>query len=267
MTSGAHTRQLTPIKRIIMVLLVVCTLSAITATTAQATTEGTFWTVGGSKLNTNETREITIKAEGSIKLEAELFGVKGRVTCQSASVEKGAYLSGGVPGASREVFKFGGGCSVENNGSNCKATEPIETKPLRSELILSEGEPGKNPFVLFESKPESGTEFMEVKFTGTCTVNNVVVSGEVLGSVYTDPGASPGNPEMPVETESSRELTSYLLKFPDEPSLIKLWNGSREYFEFKKPGRLTTSEGSGAAGLAGTILVGLVSGIKYAASL
>jgi hypothetical protein len=266
-----HVSRLHLFGHLVMALLAALAFGAIAATAAQAATEGPFWTVEGSggtqvKLNTNETREVTAKAEGSIALESELFGVKGVVTCPQAEVEKGSYLAGGVPGTSREIVKFFGGCSVKNNGSNCKVKEPITTKPVRNELVVSDNEPGFGPKLLIEFKPETGTEFVKLEFTGTCTLSESKVEGEVLGSIYTDPEASPGKPLELVEIGTNgvptREaLTSYLVKFPDEPKSIWLWNGSK--FELKVPGTLKAFGGSGSAKLTGSILVSLVNGKKY----
>jgi hypothetical protein len=258
-----HASRLNLFGHLIMALLAALAFGAIAATAAQAATEGPFWEVEGKKLITNETSEIAIKAEGSITLESEIISIKGKVICPKAEVEKGSYLAGGVPGTSREVVKFLGGCTVINNGSNCKVEEPIRTEPVSNELVVSDGEPGFGPFILIEFKPISGTKFVTLKFTGTCTVKETEVTGEVLGQVYTDPEASEGKPEVPVEIGTKRELTSYLVKFPDEPKSIWLWKGN--IFELVKPKGLTAF--GNTAKLTGSILVALVNGKKYNSEL
>jgi hypothetical protein len=268
-----HVSRLHLFGHLVMALIALLAFGAIAATAAQAATEGPFWTVEGSggtqeKLNTNETREIAIKAEGSITLESEIIGIKGKVICPKAEVEKGSYLAGGVPGKSREVVKFLGGCTVINNGSACKVVEPIVTEPVSNELVVSDGEPGFGPFLLVEFKPISGTKFVTLKFTGTCTVKETEVTGEVLGQIYTDPEASLGKPlesvEIGKEGKPTREaLTSYLIKFPDEPKSIWLWKGST--FELVKPKGLTAF--GNPAKLTGSILVELANGKKYGSEL
>jgi hypothetical protein len=255
-----HASQLNLFGHLVMALLAALTFGAIAATAAQAATEGPFWTVGGVKLETDETREITIKAEGSISLESEVIGKPGSVTCPTAEVAKGSYLAGGVPGTSREVVKFGGGCTVVGNGTGCKVKEPIETKPVINELVVNE--PGFDSKISVEFKPATGTEFVTLKFEAGCTLSENTIGGEVLGSAYTDPEASPGDPEVPVETGTPRELTSYLIKFPDPAKSILLWNGS--VFKLVEPKGLTGFLG-GASKLTGNILVGLVNGQKYGA--
>jgi hypothetical protein len=259
-----HASRLNLFGHLVMALLAALAFGAMAATAAQAATEGPFWTVEGSKLNTNETREIAIKAVGSITLESEILTIKGKVICPSASVEKGSYLAGGVPGTSRERVEFGGGCTVINNGSSCKVEEPIRTEPVRNELVISDSEPGFGPFVLTEFKPESGSKFVTLKFTGTCTVKETEVTGEVLGSNYTDPTVDSGK-EEPITTTnlSSSSFTSYLLKFPDEPKSIWLYKSGK--FELVKPKSLEAF--GNRASLTGTILISLVNGKKYGSEL
>jgi hypothetical protein len=264
-----HASRLKLIGHLVMALLAALAFGTIAATAAQAATEGPFWTVEKAKLEKNQTREITIKAEGSISLESEVIGKSGSVTCETASVEKGSYLAGGVPGTSREVVRFGSNaghtCTVTGNGTGCKVKEPIVTKPVFNELVVSDNEPGFGSKILVEFKPVSGTEFAKLEFEGSgCTLANNTIEGEVLGSVFTDPEASPGNPEEQVEIGTPRELTSYLTKFPDPAKSIWLWSGSA--FKLVVPKTLTGFLG-GAAKLTGSVLVALVNGDKYASEL
>lgn len=259
-----HASRLNLFGHLVMALLAALAFGAIAATAAQAATEGPFWTVEGKKLEKNETREITIKAEGSISLESEVIGTPGSVTCPKAEVEKGSYLAGGVAGTSREVVKFFGGCTVAGNGTGCKVKEPIVTKPVFNELVVSDNEPGFGSKILVEFKPASGTEFVKLEFESGCTLSSNTIEGEVLGSVFTDPEASEGKPEVPVEIGTPRELTSYLTKFPDPAKSIWLWSGTA--FKLVVPKTLTGLFG-GAAKLTGSVLVALTNGKKYASEV
>jgi hypothetical protein len=256
--------RLSLIGRLVMVLLAVFAFGAIVSTAAQAATEGPFWTVEGKKLGTNETVELSIRAVGSITLEAELLTVKAKVICPSASLAKGSYLAGGVPGTSKEVAEFGGGCTVINNGSACKVTEPIRTEPIRNELVISDSEPGFGPYVLVIFKPESGKKFVELKFTGSCTVTSTEVTEEVLGELYTDPTVNSGKEEQITTGKlSSTSLSSYYLRFPDPAKSIWLYKSGA--FELVKPVPLKAF--GNEAKLTGTILVKLTSAKNYGAEL
>jgi hypothetical protein len=268
-----HASRLSLVGRVVVALLAVFAFAAIAATTAQAATEGPFWTVEGSRLKANETREITVKAVGSITLEAELLGVKAKVICPAASVNKGAYFAGSEPkgaaGTSREIAEFGGGCTTINNGSACKVTEPIKTEPIINELVISDNE-AFGPYELVEFKPESGTKFVELKFTGTCTLASTEVKGEVLGELFTDPGVNSGKEEQITTSKLSTSFTSYLLRFPDPGTSVWLLktSGTSSVWELVKPKKLEAF--GNAATLTGQILVvlaGSAFGKKYGSEL
>jgi hypothetical protein len=213
--------RLARLGHLLTALLAVFAFGAIAASSAQAITEGPFWTVEGKALGKNETREITIKAyEGTahpIVLEAELLGIKAKVECHLASVVKGGYLAGGSPGTTEEVATFSD-CTVVNNGSGCKVKEPIETQKIRGELVVSDEHGHFGQFILVEFDPFTGTEgkFAELIFEGSsCTVKSTEVGkGLVVGSAYRDPGS--GTPTEQVKTKGTAEASSFLLRFPDE---------------------------------------------------
>jgi hypothetical protein len=255
-----------------MALLAVFAFGAITATVAQAATEGPLWTVEGKTLKANETVELTIKAVGSITLEATLLGIKAKVICPSARVAKGGYLAGGSPGTSREIPEFYGGCSLTNigkPGEPCTVEEPIKTEPIRNELVVSDGPPAGTfgPYLLIEFKPENGTKFVTLHFIGSgCLVTETEVTGEVLGELYTDPVVDSGIEEK-VTTGNPRSLTSYLVVFPHEPEsiwLLKNVSGT-SFWELVKPGNLKAF--GNTAKLFGQVLVLLVNGKKYGSEL
>jgi hypothetical protein len=260
--------------RVMLALLAAFAFSAIVTSAAQAVEEGPYWEVNSKRLLANETREITIKAEGSISLESELKGVQALVTCARAFAEPGSFLagsSGSSPGTSREVVGFEK-CSVKNNGiSPCAVEEPIRTEPVFNELVLNDEEPevGRHApgrLVLVEFDPLAGTtaNFVTLHFKGAgCAVKEANVGeGLVLGQLYTDPEASSGNTleEIKLETTGRAALTSYLTRFPDEPTSIYLFKTSK--FELFEPKQFIAFE-KHKAKLTGNILVALRNGQTY----
>jgi hypothetical protein len=256
-----HASRLHLFGHLVMALLAALAFGAIAATAAQAATEGPFWTVEGSKLETNETREITSHAVGSVAMEAEILSVKAKIICSQARVAKGSYIAGGVPGTGRAIAEYYGGCTVINNGSNCKVIEPMVTVPMRGELVVSDSEPGFGPYILGEAKPESGTTIITVKFTGSCTVKEMELRGEPVGASYTDPAVDSGTEEE-ITMGKATSLTSYLGRSV-APKSIWLWKGS--IFELVKPKGLEAF--GNPARIVGTILDELVNGKKFGAEL
>jgi hypothetical protein len=255
--------RLNLIMRVAMTTLTTLAFGAIAATAAQAATEGPFWTVEGKRLETNETREITIHAVGSVTMEAELLTIKAKVTCSQMRVAKGSYLAGGVPGTGRAIVEYYGGCSVVNNGSACHVEEPIRTEPMRGELVVSDSVPGFGPYVLGEAKPESGTKIVEIGFTGNCTVTSTELTGEPVGMSFTDPVVDSGKEEqITTGNVGSISLTSYLGR-PFVASSVWLFKGRT--FELVEPKQLEAF-GNPAKEI-GTILSALVNGKRYGAGL
>jgi hypothetical protein len=200
--------RLNLLAHLVVALLAALALCAIAATAAQAATEGPFWIVEGKKLNASETVEMTVKAVGSITLEGEILGIKAKIICPKASVSKGSYIAGGVPGTGREITEIGGGCTVTNNGSGCKVEEPIRTEPIKNELVVGDSEPGFGPYVQVVSKSESGTKLVTLKFTGSsCIIKETEVTGEVLSGIDTYGPADSGKEEQ--VTTGNQETLSF----------------------------------------------------------
>lgn len=256
--------RLARLARMIVALLAVFAFGAIVAGAAQAAS-APFWTVGGNRLETNETKEIVVKSfEGTkspIVLEAELLGIKAKVECHLANVAKGSVIvgsAGNVPGFSEEVAEFTD-CTTVNTGAGCKVNEPIKTEKIRNELVESTTEPRT---ILIEFDPATGTTgtFVVLHFTGAgCAVKETTVgNGLVVGSSFTDPTIT-GKEAEAIKTSSGRSEASYLIKFPDEATEVILWKGGAEEKLKIKP-----FEAFGhTAKLTGTVLVSLASGQKY----
>jgi hypothetical protein len=254
--------RLTRLKHLLVAMLAVFAFGAITAASAAAETKGPFWTVEKAKLEKNETREIFVKAyEGTaspIRLEAELLTVKAKVECHLASVAKGSFIAGGVPGTAHEVAEFKD-CTTTNNGAECKVVEPIVTEPIVAQLVVSDEEGHFGNSILVEFDPAAGTTalFVVLKFTGEhCVVASTEVGkGLVVGSSYTDETTP-----KPVSTIGTPEATSGLLKFPDAAKSVWLLLPSETWSLLT----ITPFKAFGnEAKLTGTVLVSLASGKKY----
>jgi hypothetical protein len=261
-----YSSRLGQVGRLLVALLMVFAFGAIVASAAEAVT-APFWTVEESgvkkRLFKNETREITVRSyEGTktpIVLEAELKGGKIPIECHLASVAKGSFLAGsnvGEPGSSEEVAEFKD-CKV--GIPLCTVTEPITTNKIRNELVESATEPKT---FLVEFKPATGTTFVTLHFTGSGCPSSTEVTGSVVGSLYTDEEVTGATPEL-VVTTNTKLLPSWLIKFPDEPEHILLWNNGVS--ELVSPGELKAFENK--AKLTGTVLVLLANHANYGAEL
>lgn len=267
--------RLARLSHLLVAMLAVFAVGAITAASAAAETKGPFWTVeGGRKLEANQTREITVRAyEGTknpIRLESELLGVKGIVSCHLASVAKGSFLAGGVPGTANETAEFSD-CTTEKNGEGCKVVEPIRTEPIRGELTVSDEGGHFGNSILVEFDPAAGTEakFVTLTFEGAkCVLKTTEVGkGLVVGAAYTDETTP-----KPVQTTGTPEAASGLVKFPVETNAeeekegkkikylsIYLWKGTAFELFRVTPFKAFSSE----AKLTGTVLVLLTNGGNY----
>jgi hypothetical protein len=213
--------RFTRVGRLVAALLAVFAFGAIAATAAQAE-EAPHWVVEGNKLETNKTREITIKAfEGTahpLILGSELLGVKVTIECHLAKAAKGAFLAGGEPGTGELSSEYSD-CAQTGNGSSCKAEEPIKVNPVRFEIVVNT----KLTTYLVEFDQAKTETFVTLKFTGTCLVNETPVKGLVAGSLCTDPTVT-GKAEEEAYKETP-EYSSFLVRFPDPATKIWLWKG------------------------------------------
>jgi len=250
--------------RLVVALLAVFALGAVVASAAWAE-EAPHWTIEGTALKKNETREIKAEAvNGGLTLGIAALGTN--IHCNKAKVATGAVLAGGEPGTSNSVSEFEE-CTQTGNGSPtaCEVKEgKIVTNPIRAELVMNT----ELTSYLIEFVPASGEEFVTIKFKGTCTLKEAIVKGLVLASVYTDPTTDGGKNEP--AGPSTPENTSFLLRFPDEPASKEVWlwkeNSKGEILhEVFKPATLLTSVAGDAATLTGEILISLTSGKKYGA--
>jgi hypothetical protein len=240
--SNMHSSRLSMPGRLTLTLLAVLMLSTmITATAAQAEiTTPLKWKVEGTELRGSETREATgtrwsANPSSPEPLVMEADGIK--IECEEGKPGRSAFITnegGQATSVSSPEFAK---CKVVGNGEPCKVEEPIKSKPIRSEAVLSDNEPGQGKKVLVESEPLAGTEaeMAELKFEGTnCKFANTII-GKGLGieSVYTDPLATGGTKPEPIElgVNATTESSSFLVKDPDEPKSVYLWKEPWTLFE------------------------------------
>ncbi|HEV3323276.1 MAG TPA: hypothetical protein VG147_13925 [Solirubrobacteraceae bacterium] len=234
-------------------LLAVLIFGAVVATAAQAEEgEAPSWIVEGKRLEKNETREIVIKAFHGTKEPITLTEEGGgelKVECELAKAQKGAFIAGSVagePGTSEATSELSD-CTTTHDGTGCKVTEPIVTKPVRSQLV----ENTKYTSSLLESDPAAGstTELVTLKFPGEkCTTKEAIVKGLILSQLYTDPEVDSGDEEEP----RGEELSSFLVTPVSETHDLR-WKGG-------KPEEFTITPlkvGSFSATLKGAVLVSL----------
>jgi len=107
--------------------------------------------------------------------------------------------------------------------------EPIVTTNVKSELV--ETEKGASGSLLTEFKPEKGSKFTGIGFTGAgCTLKEIAVEGEVAAQVRTDPNNGELG-ELVTLPNTKKEAHSWLLALPAAPIktvwLIKEGTGSQ----------------------------------------
>jgi hypothetical protein len=234
-------------------LLAVFALGAVAASAAQAE-EAPSWVVNGARLGAGQTRFITAKEVNAVVLSGD--GVK--IDCTTVELLPGAAILGsaaGESGANGETVTLKS-CSVEGNGSGSecsKITEPINTKNLKSELVL-DAKTKTKLLVLFQ--PAVGATLAELKFPKGCKIESSKVAGSLVTEVLTDPAEKPV--ELPIKTEQAK---SWLLKLPaTQPVDVWLIKGG-----IGKEVEIKQFEFDGIeATLSGTVSISLESGEEWA---
>jgi hypothetical protein len=249
--------QSSRVRLMLVTLFGVLALGALTAAAAQAV-EAPRWSIGGTDLAAGQTHFITAKAYSStVKLRT------GNVTiaCTTVKLKEGSLLgsSAGNAGKNNEVIVFetctvsgkAGGKTIEK----CKVNEPIETVPVLSELVESEGaEPAnKKGSLLVLFTPISGTTFTVLKFTtetgGNCPPETKV-TGKVAGQVFTDPNTPPTLGTLVTLESGATEAHSWLLNFPatQPKKVVKIEGGN--VTTVANPGLTAFSEEAAEEGIA-----------------
>jgi hypothetical protein len=203
-------------------LLIVCALSAVAATTAQAE-EAPYWSIEGTRLSAGKTFEITAKAvgeEGDVNKPVVLGGGDPvEVACTGLKFAKGSVLLGsnaGEPGKGTEKIEYSG-CTVKGNGSPCEVEKgEVKTEQLTNELAY---ETNKKSLVM-TYKASSGKTYATAHYTGTgCLTTGAKITGEPVARVYTD-AEPPVLLELP---NSGTPAESFLFDTPREEQPAKIW--------------------------------------------
>jgi hypothetical protein len=172
---------MTRIKLIGLALMAVFAFSAVSASVASAAI-GPLFLVNGKHLLAGETRLLLATAKEKFRLEAKNASIT--INCEGLTLPTASEMQienvVGQGGVSREALEFTG-CSVEGNGEPCE----VEGGVIRTNLILNllgwgNAQETGQILVLFE--PESGINFVTVKFTGAkCKNKTTGVTGKSVG--------------------------------------------------------------------------------------
>ncbi len=227
--------QSSRVRLMLVTLFGVLALGALTAAAAQAV-EAPRWSIGGTDLAEGKTHFISAKAY-STNLKLKTANVT--IACTTFKLKEGSLLgsSAGNAGKNNEVIVFEK-CTVSGTSGGkpiekCKVKEPIETTPLLSELVESEGSEPVNRkgslLVLFA--PFSGSLFATLVFTaetgGNCPPETKV-TGKVAAQVFTDPNTPPTLGLLVTLEGGATEATSWLINFPatQPKNVVKIEDGS-----------------------------------------
>jgi hypothetical protein len=161
-------------------LLAVLALSAVGASAAQASSEGPFYKIAGTRLASGKSKEITVTQYGNYTMSFSSVVI----TCTKMSASSGSKILGaatGKPGTIEATFTFSG-CSVSGNGASCNVSKgEIKTQPLVGTLAYNENKTDLD--VLF--KKSTKKLFAELNFTGTgCVFTELGIDGQVAAELW-----------------------------------------------------------------------------------
>jgi hypothetical protein len=223
----------------LVTLFGVLALGALTAAAAQAV-EAPRWSIGGTDLAEGKTHFISAKAYVTSSEAFKLRTGNVTVACEKVKLKEGSLLGSSVgnAGKNNEVIIFET-CKVSGTAGGkpikeCKVTQPIETTPIVSELVESEGaEPAnKKGSLLVLFSPATPSSFATLKFTKETETGNcppeTKVTGKVAGQVFTDPNTPPTLGTLVTLESGATEATSWLVNFPStQPkNVVKIEGGT-----------------------------------------
>ncbi len=167
-------------KRLRLVVLAACVCLIVLASVVPALAGSggnPQWSVAGTQLALGETKSVTGEASGAQKLKSG----ETTIACTSLSLGAGSAITGGsgaTPGTGTEQLVYGG-CVVENTTSEevyagCKVnsvgetTGTLKTEHLAAKLAYtgSGAAEHEEPSTLTVLKPESGTTFLTIEYSG-----------------------------------------------------------------------------------------------------
>jgi hypothetical protein len=190
-------------------LVVAFAISAAVAASALAN-EGPFYKVKGVRLASGSTKPIAVKALTNQVLVFNFLGIATTITCKEVKVQGTPMVEGSntwEPGKIKEIIRYTE-CTQTGLGASCEVTnKEIVTNPVISSLSWSSSSlTSGNILVVF--KPVSGTEFYDLKFTGSC----LVTDGKVTGSLAAE--ARSKGATAKVGTEPAEAATGNEINFP-----------------------------------------------------
>jgi hypothetical protein len=151
-------------------LLAVLALSAVVASAAQASVEGPFFKVAGTRLASGKSQELKVTGAGNTT-----FTYRGStITCTTAQSAAGAKIVGtaaGVPEFSEQTITYTG-CS--DSASGCSISE-IKTVPLTATVVFSSKRAGRIE-VLYQATTKKASKLFA---SGTITGAQCALPGEV----------------------------------------------------------------------------------------
>jgi hypothetical protein len=198
-------------------LLAVLALSAVVASAAQASAEGPFFKVAGSRLTEGQSKEVTLKSSGSLVMG---FGPAGTVTCSGDKFVSGANLTGSTGanfsgGTATIVFT---GCSDELGISYCELENgELKTEPLKIQLAYADAGRTGDLYALI-SPATKGHSFLLLKLKGT---GCVPAESAWTGTLETRIVGGKSHEAIQVGAEPAEEKTVGLEFF--HPALTEMW--------------------------------------------
>jgi hypothetical protein len=172
-----------------LALMAVFAFSAVASAVASAT-EGPFYKVNGATLASGATRLLLATAKEKFTLESKNANIS--IICTGLTLPEAGQMqiqgvAAGNGGTSKEVLEFTG-CTVTGNGECEVENKKIKTAPVTNTLGYGNASRTGQVLVLFQ--PETGTNFVTVKFTGAgCKFKETNVEGTTVGGAQV--GGSP----------------------------------------------------------------------------
>jgi hypothetical protein len=185
----------TKLRLVLSSLLAVLALGAVTASAAQAATEGPFYKIAGKRLASGETKEVTAKGTFSVT-----EGGGGRIECKKTALAAGSKLLGstGANFGSADVTLDFSECSVPHelfNHSGCShlAGGKLTTEPLNMELTYFKETRTGGLMVVFKpvKKPYFAKYQFEEKGCTEGTIGGSMVAEITTGGKGVEVGQEP----------------------------------------------------------------------------
>jgi hypothetical protein len=187
-------------------LVVAFAVSAVVVASASAN-EGPFYEVKGVRLASGSTKPIAAKALSSEVLRGSILGISTTIACKEVKLQGTPVIEGSntwEPSKSKETLKYTE-CTQSGLGASCEVTnKEIVTNAVVGHLAWSTSSLTAG-IILVLFKPASGTEFVDIKFTGSCLVADAKVTGSAAAEA-TSKGFLVGVGNEPAEVAAGNEV-------------------------------------------------------------